>query len=159
MWRAAGTQRVYAGVAVTQTPYDAPQSPPAPGDSPKPLRLFTPLAVGVHAFLLPPSGALLVALNYARLHDRPGVWKALGYLALGVALLGLGLALMGRPGLFLVYIARIVFANLLYLDQRPVVQKHLADGGRRGRWAFGWLLGIPALVAGVALWQVLHAGR
>jgi hypothetical protein len=145
---------------VTPNPYDAPPPPPSPGDANQPLRLFTPIAVGVHAFLLPPSGAILAALNYARLGDRRGVWKAAGfYLAIGMALIALGLALMGRPGLLLVVIARLVFANLLYLEQRPLVQKHFANGGRRGRWVLGWLLAFPALVAGVAIWQLLHPGK
>jgi hypothetical protein len=144
---------------VTPNPYDSPRSNSTGVASPRPLRLFTPLAVAMHGLLVPPAGGILAILNYARLRDRGGAWKAVFYLVVGVALIPLGVALQGRPGLLLVTIARFVFANLLYVDQRPVVHKHFEAGGKKGRWYLGWLAFLPLLVAGLAIWQVLQPGK
>jgi hypothetical protein len=149
---------VYAVVAVTPNPYDSPRSPSKGADSPRPSRLFTPLAVALHGLFWPPAGGLLALLNYARLRDRSGTWKGVFYVAVGLSLIPLGIALQGKPGLILVSIARLVFANLLYVDQRPVVHKHFAAGGKKGRWALGWLFALPLIVSGLAIWQVLSPG-
>jgi hypothetical protein len=154
----AWLEGVYAVLVVTPNPYDPPRSKSTGADSPRPLRLFTPLAVAIHGLLVPPAGGILAILNYARLRDRNGAWKAVFYVVIGVALIPLGVALQGKPALLLVTIARFVFANLLYVDQRPLVHKHFAAGGKRGRWYFGWLAAFPFLVAALAIWQVLQPG-
>jgi hypothetical protein len=142
---------------VNPNPYAAPQTRPEPPGTPTRPRLFGATAVAVHFVIFPLFGALLAATNYHRAKDGAGFWRAATlFVGAAVGLSAFGLAIHNRGQIILLWCARIALAALLFFDQRPLLQRHVAAGGRKARWALAWLFAFPFLaLVGLAVWQVL----
>jgi hypothetical protein len=113
-------------------------------------------------FLFPPIAVTLAILNYRRLGDRLGAWKAMalfGLPTLTLVLLGLGAQARGvgvsLRAVALMWAIRAVLAYLVFQDQRPLVRRHFEAGGRKARWALGWIIAFPVFVGLLAVHQVL----
>jgi hypothetical protein len=135
-------------------PYEPPgvRVPPANAV----LRIFTPAAVAIHFFVVPPVGAVLGILNYRRLREQRGFWTAVAlYCASVMALIGLAVVLRAPEMLPLMWAMRAVGAFLIFRDQRPLVRAHFAAGGRKARWFLGWLAALPICMLYLAIWQLL----
>jgi hypothetical protein len=144
---------------VTTNPYAPPRSKSATE-----LRLFTARAVAINTLVVPALGGVLAVLNYRRLGDKRGAWKATLLLLLpGTVLLAFGVVTVtGHPegylAFALVQVARAGLSLLAFLDQRSLVRAHFAAGGRKARWALPWLVVLPAFVVAFTVWKILLRG-
>ncbi len=140
-------------------PYAPPESRASPPASN--VRLFGATAILLHAILLSPAaGALMAAVNYRRLGDAAGFRRALAlYVVPSVALLFFSIAAAANRGrVLLVFGAQILLAYALFREQRPLVERHVAAGGRRARWYLATLVALLVLMVGLVVWQVLDPG-
>lgn len=103
-------------------------------------------------------GAMLAVANYQRLRDSSGTWKAVAlFLLPAVALVGFGVASRSIAQLGLVCAARAGLALVAFRDQKPLVMRHFAAGGKKGRVAIAWLVALPACFLLLALAVVLES--
>jgi hypothetical protein len=104
-------------------------------------------------FLLPVLGAPFAVLNYQRLRDTPGAWRAAAMFVLPtLAMVFLRPHTPAEYWLFMA--ARVGLAAIAYRDQRALVRPHFAAGGRKARWLLAWLV----MLLGVLAYMVLVGG-
>ena len=142
---------------VEPNPYAPPASPPelSTTERASDVRLFGTTAIILHSVLLHPLvGTVLAATNYRRVRDLRGMRRVLLLFGpLGAGLLALSMA---APGTQLVFLGgNIGLAYALLHDQRPLLRRHFAAGGRRARWYVATLIAVVIMVLFIAIWQVL----
>lgn len=142
---------------MTPNPYEPPRATTGAGAVDSGVRLFGATAIALHAALLMPIvGAVLAAINYRRLRDPARLrWTVLLYVLPSLALVFFAVAVAGAGQRVLVFGANMGLTVALYRDQRPLLERHLAAGGRKARWYVATLITLAILVAGVAVWQLL----
>ena len=142
---------------VGSNPY-APPRTRAPSPPPGP-RAYGPLSLCIYTLLAPPLGAILTAINLRRLQGRPGLLRGLVlFVAPAFGLAWFGAVHRDRSLAFLTVAGRIALAAITYVDQRPLVRKHVEAGRAMASWWGPLLVFLPLLVAALAAWQVLAPG-
>ena len=143
-------------------PYAPPASPlEAP---PKAVRLFSPTAIVAHVILLTPLvGVSLAATNYRRLRNtRAFVRTVAVFVPLSLFELLLAIAWTSHR-VIAIFPLSLSIAWMLFEEQRPLFDKHIAGGGKQARWYVATLLWTFAFVAVLAIWQLLtpppHGGH
>ncbi|MEO8873988.1 MAG: hypothetical protein ABI461_00245 [Polyangiaceae bacterium] len=137
-------------------PYAAPQASPGPPPPPT-LRLFTPIAVAVHAAIFPWLGAFLATVNYFRLKQRPAALRM--FFAYFVPSVFINVLTSRLPSAATALAFRglsLGLAWLLYRDQMPVVGPALVAGATPARWYIGWFIVFPIVFfLFLVVWQFL----
>jgi hypothetical protein len=142
---------------VSPNPYAPPESPIEPPPAPAEVRLFGPAVIAAHAVLLAPLvGAILAAINHRRLGNAQALRRTLLlFVAPSALLLILAVAAPSGSARPLRYLFGIALAWMLFREHKPLVDKHLAAGGKKVRWYLLTLaiVGPPLLAA--AVWTFL----
>ncbi len=142
---------------MTPNPYAPPRRHEEPPGAPSRTRLFGVVLIVVSIVAFPPIGAAMAAENYRRLGDTRGLWRALAlFLIPSCALLVLTAMGHNRGQIILFWLAKLALAWGIGRDQRPLLRRHVAAGGRRVRWYLGLLWTIPLCILGLAIWQFLQ---
>ena len=143
---------------MNQNPYAPPRSQPTPPPQ-KSLRLFTPLAIGVHAVLFPWFAMIFAIVNSVRLRRRGDVPLYGGLLIAMIA--GNVLMLAQRSSLVSggARIAMVLVGFATAWHQSSLVGPRLATDAAPARWYLWWIGLLPALFVFLVIWQFLSPAR
>jgi hypothetical protein len=136
-------------------PYQPPTTASAPS-GPAEVRLYSPNAIGAHAFFFTPLvGGIMAAVNLARLGEHASARRcALAWGASTLALVGIS-ALLPDSFDALCRVVGLAFTlsaiTLLQRQQAPRFDAHLRAGGRRAPW---WPVTLITLGAALAFFAV-----
>jgi hypothetical protein len=110
----------------------------------------------ISTLIVPPFGAALAMVNYRRLADPRGMWRAAALYGLpAIGLTGFAIACRTPQQGLLIWVARVILALAVLRDQRQLVSAHFAAGGARARVALACLAATPFILVFLAVWQVL----
>jgi hypothetical protein len=110
----------------------------------------------ISSLIVPPFGAVLAMVNYRRLSDPRGMWRAGALYGLpAFGLTGFAIACRTPQQALLIWVARVILALAVLRDQRRLVSTHFAGGGARARVALACLAATPFILVFLAVWQIL----